>query len=68
MPLQIGAIQGDVPPAFLRMTSPTLAPRLRGLSAASPAIAIAAMDGGAPLGLAVAAEVDPRFAVRRRHG
>jgi hypothetical protein len=55
MSLQIGAIHGEVPPAFLRMSSATLAPRLHDLSAASTTIAVAAMDGGVPLGLAVAA-------------
>lgn len=54
MSLQIGAIHGDVPPVLLRMTSPALAPRLRALSAQSPTMAVAAMEGGSPLGLAVA--------------
>lgn len=55
MSLQIGAIHGDVPPVFLRMTSPAVAPRLRALSAQSTAVAVAAIEAGEPLGLAVAA-------------
>lgn len=53
MSLQIGAIHGDVPPGLLRMTSPALASRLRGLSAQGAHLAVAAIEAGEALGLAV---------------